>query len=102
MQDYLHEIKDASDLRNHLINTRNFQFTWHLPSDEVLIWKRNRENPYLSRHDEFLKGMIKECPESKLSELGINSYEDLHRKLVCLSLLFLYNQLLLFIIIKNT
>ena len=79
MQDYLHEIKDADDLRKHLINTRNFQFTWHLPSDEVLIWKQNGVNPHLSRYDEFLKGMIKQCPDL-LPKLGINNYDDLPEK----------------------
>ena len=80
MQDYLHEIEDARDLRKHLSNTRNFQFTWHLPHDEVLIWKKRSENPHLSRYDEFFKGMIKQCPESKLLELGIYNYDDLFQK----------------------
>ena len=84
MQDYLDKIKNAGDLRNHLNKTRNYQFIWHLPSDEVLSWKPNNVNPHLSRYDEFLKGMIKECPESKLSELAIYNYDDLIKKLVCL------------------
>ena len=83
MKDYLHEIKDADDLRKHLIKTRNYKFTWHLPHDEVLSWKQNSVKPNISRHDEFFKGMIKHCPESKLSELAIYDYDDLFQKLVC-------------------
>ena len=82
MQEYLHEIKGASDLRKHLNKTRNYKFARHLPSDEVLIWKPNRENPHLSKSNEFFKGMIKECPESKLSELAIYNYDDFVQKLV--------------------
>ena len=79
MQDYLHEIKNASDLKNHLNKTLNFPFARNLPSDEVLIWKQNSENPHLSKNDEFFKGMIKECP-GFLLKLGINSYDDLPQK----------------------
>ena len=83
MQDYLHEIKDAGDLRKHLNKTRNFQFTWYLPSDEVLSWQPNGKCPNMTRYDEFFKGMIKQCPDSKLSELAIYNYDDFVQKLVC-------------------
>ena len=79
MQDYLHEIKDAGDLRKHLNSTRNFPFARNLPSDEVLVWKKNSTNPHLSKYGEFLKGMIKQCPDLMV-KLGINSYDDLHKK----------------------
>ena len=85
MNDYLDEIKDASDLRKHLIKTRNFQFTFHLPNDEVLIWKMLRENSHLSRHDEFFQGMIAQCPEF-MNQLGVKDYEDFAKKLVVLTL----------------
>ena len=88
MQDYLHDIKDANDLRNHLNKTRNFPFARNLPSDEVLIWKPNGKNPHLSKYDEFYKGMIKQCPEL-MSKLKIDSYENFPKKLVCLNQQFL-------------
>merc|ERR1719376_1844681 len=82
MKEYLHEIKDASDLTNHLNKTRNFPFARNLPSDEVLSWKPNSVKPNISRYDEFFKGMIKHCPESKLSELAIYNYDDFVQKSV--------------------
>ena len=85
MHDYLDEIKDASDLREHLIKTRNFRFTWHLPNDEVLIWKPNRENPNLSRHHEYFKGMLSQCPDL-MNKLSVKDYEDFAKKLVVLNL----------------
>ena len=73
MQDYLHEINDASDLRNHLIKTMSYQFTWYLPHVEVLIWKQ------LHKKDEFFQGMFRECSELMII-LRINNYEDFVKK----------------------
>ena len=73
MQDYLHEIKDASDLRKHLTKTRNYQFTWHLNHDEVLVWKK------VNKNDEFFRGMIKQGSKF-MAELGISSYDDYLKK----------------------
>ena len=73
MQDYLDEIKDASDLKKHLNSTRNFQFTWHLPSDEVLTWKQ------ANKRDEFFRGMLKQGSEF-MAELGISNYDEFLKK----------------------
>ena len=69
MQDYLHEIKDADDLRNHLINTKNYKFTWNLPDDEASIWNQ------VNKNHEFFRGMIKQGSEF-MAQLGISSYKD--------------------------
>ena len=73
MQDYLHEIKDAGDLRKHLVKTKNYKFTWHLPHDEVLVWSK------INKKDEFFRGMIKQGSEF-MAELGISSYEEYAQK----------------------
>ena len=73
MQDYLHEIKDAGDLRKHLFNTKNYKFTWNLPNDEALFWKN------INKNDEFFRGMIKQGSEF-MAELGISSYKEYAQK----------------------
>ena len=73
IRDYLHEIKDASDLRKHLIHTKNYKLTWLLPNDEALIWNDKNKN------HEFLREMIKQ--DSKfMAKLGISSYDDFLKK----------------------
>ena len=79
MKDYLHEIKDASDLRSHLIKTKNYQFTWHLTHEEVLVWNK------VNKRDEFFREMINQGSEF-VAELGISSYDDFAKKYVLLSL----------------
>ena len=73
MKDYLHDIKDASDLRKHLTSTRNSQLTWHLPHNEVLIWKQ------VNKRDEFFQGMIKQGSKF-MAELGISNYDEFLKK----------------------
>ena len=73
IRDYLHEIKDASDLRKHLINTKNYKLTWLLPNDEALIWNDKNKN------HEFLREMIKQDSEF-MAKLGISSYDDFLKK----------------------
>ena len=54
MDDWVDEIKDAWDLRKHLINTRNFKFVSNLPNVELLVWKQSDLNPHLNRFEDFL------------------------------------------------